>query len=68
MVYRGTIRNGVVVLEPAAAIPEGAAVLVHPLAEPKWLRHAGTLSEADARGMLKAIEDGCENVDPEVRV
>lgn len=34
MTYRGHIRNGAVVLEPGAALPEGTEVLVQPVEPP----------------------------------
>jgi len=34
MTYKGTIKNGVVVLENSAALPEGTEVRVEPVAQP----------------------------------
>jgi len=34
MSYKGTIKNGVVVLEPEAKLPEGTAVRVEPESQP----------------------------------
>ena len=34
MTYRGRIEHGVVVLDPAHALPEGTEVEVHPLSRP----------------------------------
>jgi hypothetical protein len=34
MTYRGYVKNGVIVLEDAAALPEGTKVQVEPLPEP----------------------------------
>ncbi len=38
MTYRGTVKNGVVVLPPDAKIPEGAEVLIDPVDEAADLR------------------------------
>jgi len=34
MIYRGEVRNGLVVLEPGCQLPEGIAVTVQPVAPP----------------------------------
>lgn len=65
MTFRGTVRNGVVVLESPNVLRDGSPVLVQPVREPAWLRHAGTISQDDALRLLRAIDETCERVDPE---
>lgn len=42
MTYRGHVKNGFIVLEPPADLPEGTPVEVRPLSEPSEI---GTLAE-----------------------
>lgn len=65
MTYHGKVKNGVVVLDSQAHLPEGADVLVEPVAEAEWVKCVGTISDDEADGMLSAIEEMCEKIDPE---
>ena len=68
MVYRGKVKNGVVVLQPKGALPDGTEVIVQPVQERRWMKHIGKISDAEAKAMLKAIEETCERVDLEGRL
>ena len=56
MVYRGHVENGVVVLDEAASLPEGAKVRVEP-EEPEELERELSLAERlkDVAGILKGL-------------
>ena len=65
MTYHGKVKNGVVILDPQAHLPEDADVLVEPVAEAEWMKCVGTISDDEANDMLSAIEETCEKIDPE---
>jgi hypothetical protein len=44
MTYRGTVKNGVVVLEPDAALPDGTEVKVEPASGPTIFEKLGRLA------------------------
>jgi hypothetical protein len=63
MTYRGRVKDGVIVLEPPAALPEGSEVDVSPKAEPEVIP---TLNERfkDVIGILDELpSDMAENHD-----
>ena len=65
VVYRGKVRNGVVVLDGKVDLPDGTEVIVRPANRPAWRKCVGTISEEQAEAMLSAIDEACERVDPE---
>ena len=50
MTYRGRVKNGVVVLDPPAALAEGAEVEVHLLEQP------GSTDAGDAQTLYEQLE------------
>lgn len=63
MVYHGKVKNGVIVLDPPIDLPDGTEVIVETAPNGRWDKCVGTISEAEARGMLSAIEETCERID-----
>ena len=70
----GRYRDGELILDEE--VPEGVearAILYFPVAGPvpeqpdkrdRWAAVCGVISDEDAEQMLRAIEEGCERVDP----
>ena len=68
----GVYRNGKVELaEELPGIAEARVIVTFLPGKPAadavnpWLAVSGSISDEDAEQMLKAIEEGCEQVDPE---